>query len=107
MSYPLPAKGLDDFIRDCEQNLRHPLIEWDGQKSVAVFAPDLSPAEQDTYTTLLRLHRSRLGVTPAEFAALQPDLVGLRAFLNLASPTAGQTVAATKALIRVLRAILD
>jgi hypothetical protein len=107
MSYPVPRRDLDGFVRECEEALRRPVLSWDGTATVADFYPDLSPAEQDTYTALLRLQRSRLGLTPAEFGALAPDISGLRTYHGLASPTAAQTAAATKALIRVLRAILD
>lgn len=107
MSYPIPQHDLDDFVRDVQTNLRPPSIEWDGAQSVAVFYPDLSASEQQTYALLVRVHRSRVGLTFADYTVLQPDLVGLRAFANLASPTAAQTAAAVKALIRVVRAILD
>lgn len=107
MSYPVPRDDVPAFVRACEQNLRRPSLVWDGSAVVAEFHPDLDPTEQATYTALLRLHRSRLGLTPAEFLALRDDVAGLRAYHGLSSPTANQTALATKALIRVLRAILD
>jgi hypothetical protein len=107
VSYPIPRHDTDGFVRLLETSLRRPALVNEGGQTVAVFAPDLEPAEIMTYQSLLRLHRSRLGLTPAEFAALDPDLDGLRAYVNTASPSAAQTVAATKALIRVLRAVLD
>jgi hypothetical protein len=107
VSYPIPRHDTDGFVRLLETSLRRPaLVNEDGQ-TVSLFTPDLTPAEVTAYQRLLRLHHSRLGLTPAEFTALEPDLDGLRSFVSVASPTASQTAAATKALIRVIRAILD
>lgn len=108
MTYPWPHRDGDTFYRTLETELRRPILGVDvAGATTARFEPDLSAAEQALYARLLRLHRSRLGLTPAEYDALAPDLNGLRNFVALASPTAAQTAAATKALIRVLRAILD
>lgn len=109
MSYALPDGDVDRFVRAVEANLRPPTITFDHALglSVAEFFPDLTPTEQQTYAQLLRWSRSKLGLTPGEFVGIQPDLQVLRAFVQAASPTAAQNVAATKALIRVLRAVLD
>lgn len=71
-----------------------------------VFEPDLSAEEATTLGDLVALSRGGLTITPAEFVALKPTLVGLRDYHALASPTAAQTTAAVKGLIRVLRALL-
>jgi hypothetical protein len=74
---------------------------------VYVFVPDLTTAEATTFADLVALHRTRdVELTPAEYATLKPDLEGLRTYHGLASPTAAQTAQATKAIIRVLRALL-
>jgi hypothetical protein len=107
VSYPLPADNLPAFLVSVGKTLRRPAIEWDGTTAVARFTPDLDATEQQTYAELLRLHRSGIGMTAAEYVALRDDFAGLRAYHGLASPTAAQTAAAMKAVIRVLRAILD
>lgn len=107
MTYPVPTKDVAGFVRLCEQALRRPFLKWVDGATAAEFEPDLTAPERDIYAALLRLHRSARGLTPAEFLALKPDLAGLRAYHDLAAPTAVQTVAATKAIIRVLRALLD
>jgi hypothetical protein len=107
VSHPVPGRDRDAFVRLCETTLRRPALVIEDGQVVAIFLPELTAAEQDVYDDLLRLHRSRLGLTPSEFLGLKDDLAGLRTYHGLASPTAAQTAAATKALIRVLRAILD
>jgi hypothetical protein len=42
----------------------------------------------------------------AEWQALEPDIAGLKSYLGVATPTAAQTASATKAIIRVLAALL-
>jgi hypothetical protein len=75
---------------------------------ILTFSPPLDPAtEQPVYDRLLRLAKVRvLGITPAEWQALEPDVTNLKTYLGIASPTAAQTAAATKAIVRVLGAIL-
>jgi hypothetical protein len=46
------------------------------------------------------------GISLAEWQALEPDIAGLKSYLGTASPTAAQTASATKAIIRVLAALL-
>jgi hypothetical protein len=67
--------------------------------------PDLNPQEAARFDELVADARARIRFTPAEMDALRPDIAGLRTYLALDPPTAAQTVAATKAIIRVLRAI--
>jgi hypothetical protein len=72
-----------------------------------VYTPDLTAAEQATFDRLLAVARSHVaGISPAEWQALEPDIAGLRTYLGTATPTAAQTTSATKAIIRVLRALL-
>jgi hypothetical protein len=68
------------------------------------FDPDLSAANATTLGLIVRAGRSLL--TQAERDALEGDIDGLRTYHGLASPTAAQTAQATKAIIRVLRALL-
>jgi hypothetical protein len=67
---------------------------------------DLSAAELAAVERFRRRLRSGLRVTDAEWSALAPDLDGLRTYVGIATPTAAQTAQATKAIIRVLRAII-
>lgn len=74
---------------------------------IITFDPPLTSAEQTTFDRLANVAKSRvLGITPAEWQALEPDIAGLKTYLGLASPTAAQTASATKAIIRVLAAML-
>ena len=90
--------------------LRAP-IRWssddDGSHPVFVFDPPLTAAEQPVFDRLLRLAQALVvGITPAEWQALEPDIAGLQTYQGLASPTLAQTVQAVKAQSRILRAIL-
>jgi hypothetical protein len=71
------------------------------------FTPDLTTEEQATFAELVRFARSGIdGITFAEWQGLRDDLNGLRQYHGLASPNLSQTALATKALIRVVGAIL-
>jgi hypothetical protein len=71
------------------------------------FTPDLTAGEASTLTDTAAAYRTRnVELTTAEYAALRPDIEGLRTYHGIASPTAAQTAQATKAIIRVLRALL-
>lgn len=107
MTQPAPQTDVARFVRACEQHLRRPALQWDGTATVAVFSPDLTPAEQAVYTAILRWHRAGIGLSFPEFLALRDDMALLRNYLGVATPTAAQTAAATKSVIRVLRGILD
>ena len=68
------------------------------------YARDLTPEEQATAAAVLAAHdpmkRERDELTARQQAKAYRD--GLQAYLDLASPTGAQTVAAVKAIIRVL-----
>ncbi|HUW16221.1 MAG TPA: hypothetical protein VMW94_04010 [Actinomycetes bacterium] len=68
--------------------------------------PPLSPTEQETLAELVRMARFGVTMTLAEWQAIKADAAGLKAYLGVASPTAAQTAAATKAIIRVLATII-
>jgi hypothetical protein len=72
------------------------------------WTPDLSPAEQATLTDLTTM--AKFGISAdlslAEFQAIKSDLVTARTYVGLASPTAAQTAAALKSLIRIVGALL-
>lgn len=70
------------------------------------WTPDLSAADQTTLSNLRKLIVGAVLITPAERAALEPDIDGLRTYANLATPTLAQTVLAVKAQSRILRALL-
>lgn len=83
-----------------------PFDQWvDGQP---VFDPPLTAAEQATLADLRAMARFGIdaNLTLAEFQAMKADLALGRAFLGIASPTQAQAVAAEKAVIRVLGALL-
>ena len=92
----------------CRLYLRLP--EWpvavsDGVATF-VFDPPLSPAEEATLADLATMTRFGVTLTLAEWTAIKADAAGLKAYLGVASPTAAQTAAATKAIIRVLGTIV-
>ena len=70
------------------------------------FSPDLGAAAVARLEEIVRAARSSLGLSPDERNALETEIVGLRTYLGVATPTAAQTALATKAIIRVLRAVL-
>ena len=84
---------------------REPTITDDGTTLSLVFEPDLSGPEADTLRRLVAT-TGLMRITPLEWAGIEGDIDGLRQYHGLASPTAAQTAAATKALIRVLRTII-
>jgi hypothetical protein len=65
--------------------------------------PDLTPGEQAILDRLVRWAQTRLPTEPAGFDAVREDGLLLRDYHALAAPTNAQSVAAIKALIRVLR----
>jgi hypothetical protein len=81
-------------------------ISWNGTSYEPLFDPPLTAEEQATYDALFSLSRSAVHVTPEEWAGLRNEIDGLRTYHGLATPTNAQSVAAIKAIIRVLRAIL-
>lgn len=93
---------------EAAQAIRNPasIGEDANGRPLIVFDPALTTAEQATFDLIVRRHLSRIpGITPAEWEQLAPQIDGLRTYLGLANPTAAQTASATKAIIRVLRAI--
>lgn len=84
-------------------------VLWDQATATAtyVFTPDLSSAESVTFTDLVAAFRQHeVAITLAEYQAIKPDLALLKTYAGIASPTLAQTVAATKAQSRILRAML-
>jgi hypothetical protein len=100
-----PVTGLPGLLEAVTAAIRQPSEVRVGP--VYVFTPDLTAAEAATFADLVATHRSHdVRLTPAEYVTIKPDLEGLRTYHGLASPTAAQTAQATKAIIRVLRALL-
>lgn len=94
----------------CAQYLR-PVDAWvdDGTgKLTALFVPALSAPEQTALADLTTMASFGItsNITLVEFQAIKPDLALGKAFLGIASPTNAQAVAAEKAIIRVLGALL-
>ena len=88
------------YLRPCE------LVSDDTTTSY-VFTPPLSAAEQITLNRIIKIANAAVvGITPAEWQALESDIDGLITYQNIASPTLAQTVLAVKAQSRILKAIL-
>lgn len=68
--------------------------------------PDLSAGDQATVADIATMMNFGVTMSLAEWQTLKPDAAGLKAYLNLATPTLVQTAAATKAIIRVLATIV-
>lgn len=68
--------------------------------------PDLTAGQTQALqdrVAQLRAQRSRYG----RLSEVRDDIAGLRAYMDIATPTLAQTAAATKAIVRVFRAVLD
>ncbi len=76
------------------------------RQSTITWTPDLSPTDITTLQTLRSLVVGASLLTVAERNGIQSDIDLLVAFQGIATPTLAQTVAATKAQSRILRAIL-
>jgi hypothetical protein len=74
--------------------------------STLVFVPALTAPEQATLADLATMARFGVTLTLAEWQGIKTDAANLKAYLGVASPTAAQTSAATKAIIRVLGTII-
>lgn len=72
------------------------------------FGVSLTTAQQATLADILTMMKFGISddLTLAEFQAMKPDLATGKAYLGLTSPTNAQTVAAVKAIIRVLGDLL-
>ncbi|MBX3031905.1 MAG: hypothetical protein KF809_17295 [Chloroflexi bacterium] len=79
---------------------------WDHSTDppTVTYRPPLTADEERTLREALAGLRS--GIDPAILAARRADLTALRAYVAIASPTAAQTAAATKAIIRVVGMLL-
>lgn len=93
----------------CATYLRLPTLTYDvaTDTTTFTFAPPLTTAEQATFTDLQQM--AGLGLqtlTLAQYQARKADVQGLRDYMALANPTAAQTTAAFKALVRVVGAML-
>jgi hypothetical protein len=71
-----------------------------------VWVPDLTAAEQVILDDLTTMARFGVTMTLAEWQGIKADAAGLKSYLGVGSPTAAQTAAATKAIIRVLATII-
>lgn len=91
----------------CHEAGRAPIgVELSGTTLTLTFTPDLTAGEQTALAELVRAAKSVLGLSRQERNALEDDIAGLRTYYGLASPTNAQSIAAIKAIIRVLRAVL-
>ena len=96
------------LLRLCAAHLRMPTQYETSDPATFVWSPALSAQEQATFADLQIMASFGLtaSITLAEFQAIKPDLVTARNFVAIASPTQAQSVAALKATIRILGALL-
>ena len=101
-----PERSMAEIMRLCGAYIgRVPTEEDDGVNLTLTFTPDLDPGEEDTLRRVMRVGML-MRITPAEWAAIEGDISGLRTYDGLSSPTNAQSVAAIKALIHVMRALM-
>ena len=105
MAMPLPVDYVVQNL--CAQYLRPCELVSDNAGTSYVFTPPLSAAEQTTLNRIVKIANAAVvGITPAEWQALEPDIDGLITYQGLPTPTLAQTVLAVKAQSRILKAIL-
>lgn len=100
---------LHRLVALCAEFLRPPAQAYYddvADQVVVTFSPALTPGEQTTLDNLRRLAGAALTISPAERAAIEDEIDGLRTYFGLATPTNAQSVAALKAIIVILRAVL-
>jgi hypothetical protein len=92
----------------CLLYLRAPAQYWTDSATGPqfVFQPSLTSAEQATFDDLQTMAKFGVTMTLAEWQSIKADAAGLKTYLGVATPTAAQTAAATKAIIRVLAVIV-
>jgi hypothetical protein len=83
----------------------------DGSTLTVEFLPDLTGAEQATLQAFWQDLQAldALGIqtlTLADYRARKQDIADIKAYMALASPTQAQTLAAFRALVRVVGAML-
>ena len=61
-----------------------------------VYDPDLSPAEQAIYDRLVRVVRSPVSITPAEWEAIESDIAAYRTFRQMTPAAFGALTAAQR-----------
>lgn len=105
-SVQVPNKIADAVLAACEAAGRPAIGFGGGDTRTLIFTPDLTATEQSQLDDIITACGTNLSLTLAEWRAIKSDVAGLKQYIGLSSPTAAQTVAATKAIIRVLGAIL-
>lgn len=89
----------------CLAAFRWPNVtDYAGTTLTLTFTPDLAAGETTTLAEIVRAAVSVL--TRAERNGIESDVTLLRTYQGIATPTLAQTVAATKAQTRVIRALL-
>jgi lipopolysaccharide biosynthesis protein len=85
-------------------------FSWGPEGVTLTYTPDLTAAEVtrlgDFMADIATMAHFGVTMTLAEWQAIKADAAGLRAYLGVASPTAAQTAAAVKAIVRVLGTII-
>jgi len=98
------------LIRLCEEYLGRRPVTYETNPTTGqitmTFVPPLTTAEQATFDDLAVMVRFGVTLTLAEWQGIKADAAGLKAYLGVTSPTAAQTAAATKAIVRVLGTII-
>lgn len=98
-SAPLVTAAISSEIRRPE-SIATTAATW-----TLTFTPDLTAPELVILANVVAAAKTRL-ISATEWQAISADVDGLRTYLGVASPTLAQTALASKAIIRVLRAIL-
>lgn len=106
-----PPDAVASTLTDlCKRYLRAPTgtaTEDTTGDPVLDFAPALTVPEQATYDRLLSIARAeQMRITPAEWQNIESDIATVKAFVQNASPTNPQAIAASKSTIRILAALI-
>lgn len=105
---PSATEGYPGLLTAVSASVRVPVsVAYVNGSVVYTFTPDLSAGEATTFADIVSTFRARdVSLTVAEYRAIKPDIALLRTYEGIASPTLVQTVAATKAQSRILRALI-
>jgi hypothetical protein len=94
-------------IRGRYPNRQVTFSEPDAEEQTTVtFTPDFTGADLAAVDNYVSKQRANAPLDDSRAAAIRAEVPTLQAYLDASAPTATQTVTATKALIRVVRALV-
>ena len=106
-THVVPATSAIPVIQGCRRLLRQPEgVAAADPNWTFTFTPDLTAPEVIVFGNIVASVGGAVSITPEERTAIEGDIATLRAFFVAPTPTAAQNVTATKALIKVIRALL-